>query len=372
MSDTFVDINKKNKAGKTMGVFLFLYIALLLASFVYIWVFTQDRYETVAEIRISKQETSGVDASLLNVALPGLTDSRSQDSQLTISFINSSDFLIGLEKEFPLQKHYSSPKTDVVYRLPKDANRDERLEFYRSRISAHYNKESGLTEIKVDTFDPELSKKVADYLLAQSETFINQVNQEIADRQYDFHNREVDRAAANLSAVNQELTELQNKYKFVSPSVMITSSLEIIQQLRVDVLRAKAELQSLMRDSPDSPRIDTIESNIKSLESLIVKEGQKLSGEEKDRMNVVLLEFTEVEQKIEFRQRLLSGAELVLENNRSDAISKSRFFTVIQHPYTPEGPTYPKRLYATATILILGSILLVILRILLQSVLERS
>ena len=67
-----------------------------------------------------------------------------------------------------------------------------------------------------------------------------------------------------------------------------------------------------------------------------------------------------------------AGAEAILEKNRVEAIARSRFFTVIQHPYLPEGVAIPRRPYATATLLVLGCMLFLIFRALTTSVFERG
>ena len=62
--------------------------------------------------------------------------------------------------------------------------------------------------------------------------------------------------------------------------------------------------------------------------------------------------------------------ELAVEKNRVDAISHSRFFTVMQAPYKPEDVGMPKRWYMTVTLLALGAIFFLMLRALTRSVFE--
>ena len=63
---------------------------------------------------------------------------------------------------------------------------------------------------------------------------------------------------------------------------------------------------------------------------------------------------------------------MLLEKNRTDAAARSRFFSVIQMPYLPEGVALPRRIYATITILFLGLLCFLILRALLFSVYDRT
>lgn len=347
------------------------YFTLLAACVVYLFGFTADRYVSTAEFRISENKDSAADAGLLALALPGLVDSRSLDSQITLSYVASADLLMQVENKFDLRGHYSSPKTDFYFRMAKDSNLEQRLEYYRKRITSHFNQETGLTVISVETFEPEFSKQVAGFLLEKSEEFVNQVNQKIADRQFDFLHKEFERAAENLEKANRELNEFQDKHAFISPEQMIASTLTAVESMKLEMLKNQAEIATLVRDSPNSPRIELLESQLRSLSELMSVEQSKLSGPEKNRLNKIAKEFQLIESRIEFRSRLLSGAELLLEKNRSEAITNSKFFTVIQTPFLPEDALFPRRAYSSITIVIIGVLIFIILRILVQSVVDR-
>ena len=373
MSSTY--IHTKRKPGFSVLILRFLtilYFLGLIGSVVYLWCFTQNRFISTAEFKVSKQDSSSVDAGLLQLALPGLSDSGSVDSQITIGYINSSDLLLDLEKEFNLVAHYSSPKKDWVFRMDPKSNLEERLEYYRNRITANFDKDSGMTVITVDTFNPQLSQTIAASLLKKSEAFVNIINQNIADQQLGFVRGEVERTSKNVEDLSETLLKLQNEHNFIHPDEMISASLSAVQQMRMEHLKGEAELSSMLRDSPNSPRIDTLRSHLRSLNELIDIESAKLSGPEKDRLNQLLMQFKQLELKLEFATRLRTGAETMLEKNRVEASARSRFFSVIQTPYLPEDVGVPRRPYATVSILFLGILLFFILRALAHSVLERA
>lgn len=373
MSATY--IHTKRKAGFShivLRILSVLYFIGLLATIVYLWLCTQDRFISTAAFKISRQDSAGVETGLVQLALPGLSDSGSLDSQITIGFISSADLLLQLEKEFDLVNHYSSPRWDIVFRLPADANLEERLEYYRKRISAHFDPTSGLTMISVDTFSPEKSRQIAASLLERSEAFVNQINRDIADQQLSFIRSEVERTASQVEEVNKQLLTLQNEHNFIRPDEVISANLKAVQEMKMENLRAEAELSSMLRDSPNSPRIDTVKSRLRSLNELIAIESAKLSGPEKDRLNQLLVQFQQLELKLEFATRLRTGALTMLERNRVEAVARSRFFTVIQTPYLPEDIAIPRRWYATTSILVLGIMVFLILRALTLSVFERA
>ncbi|MEO7100498.1 MAG: hypothetical protein ABI162_14140 [Luteolibacter sp.] len=373
MSATYIHI--KRKAGLSQLILRFLavlYFIGLVVTLCYLWFLTQDRFESNAAFKISRQDATGAQSGMLQLALPGLSDSGSSDSQLAIGYINSADLLLDLEKEFDLAKRYSAPSKDLVFRLDPKANLEERLEYYRKRITAHFDMVSGLTMVTVDTFDPALSQEIATRVLEKSEAYLNVVDQNIAQQQLGFVRGEVERTAKKVEEVNNEMISLQNENNFISPDEVIAGNLKAVQDMRMESLRAEAELSSILRDSPNSPRIDSIRSHIRSLNELIDTESAKLSGPEKDRLNQLLMRFKELQLRLEFATRLRTGAETLLEKNRNGAAAQSRFFTVIQRPYRPEDIATPRRAYATTSILCLGVLAFLILRALTLSVFERA
>ncbi len=369
MSATY--IHTKRKAGLSTLILRFLailYFAGIIACVVYLWVCTQDRFISTAEFKVSQQSLSGNDVSVTQLGLAGLSDSGSADSQIVIGYVSSSDLLLGLEKEYKLIEHYQSPKIDFVFRLKRDANLEERLEYYRNRILAHFDMQTGMTVITVDTFNPQLSQTIAKTLLKRAEDYINQVNQTIADQQLTFVRKEVDRSSKKIDDLNVELITLQNENNFISPTETISATLSAVQKMKLEALKSQTELATIERDSPNSPRIDSLRSQLRSLNELISVESAKLSGTEKDRLNQLLVRFKLLDSKMEFALRLRASAESMLEKTRLTAIARSHFLSVIQTPYLPEDVGMPRRPYATVTLLVLGGLLFFIFRAITKSI----
>lgn len=349
-----------------------LYFILLGVVIFYLWSYAQDRFISVGTFKISRQNSSGGDVGFAQLALPGLTDSGSVDSQIATGFIDSADLLVGLEKEFNLLEHYSSPKRDFFFRLDKDAPLESRLDYYRKRIFAHFDKETGLTLLTVDSFDPKLSKEIADTLLRRTEVFINSLNQVVADQQLVFVKTELERAEKNVQEVSNKILDLQNSNGIIHPEEVITSNLLGIQALRTRRLQIETTLQTIERDSPGSPRIENLHSEIRSLNEQIAEETTKLSSPEQNSLNQVLARFKELDLQLEFAVKMRSGAVTLLEKHRMEALSQSKFISIIQHPYLPESVGFPQRPYATITILIIGILLFLILRVLIHSIQEKA
>ncbi len=358
------------------GLFLrflaLLYFLLVVAVVAYVWVVAEDRFVSIASYKISRQTSSGGDMGFGGFALPGLADTGSVDSQIAIGFVDSANLLLELEKKYHLREHYSAPAHDFIFRLKMNAPVEERLQYYRSRIYSHYDKETGLTMLNVDTFDPKLSQTIAEDVLSQTENFINALNQKVADQQLGFIHSEVERSEKNVSDIIGKLLELQNANNIVTPDEAIKARLEVVQELRLRKLRIQTQLASTEQNSPESPRLDALRSELTTLDNQIAEESEKLSGPDKNRLNQVLAEYKELELKLTFATHLRTGTASLLEKNRMDSAAQSRFLSILQSPYLPEEAASPRRVYATCTLIALGILLFITLRIMVLSVYERT
>lgn len=372
MSATY--IHTQRDAGNSRRILKFLailYFLCLAASVFYVWSYTQNRYISTAAFKVSIDSSSGTTAGWADLILPGLTGSGASDAQLAIGFIGSADLLLETEKEFHLISHYTSPKKDFVFRLKRNANLEERLAYYRERITARTDEMTGQTIISVDTFDPRLSQAIAASLLKKAEVFANTISRDVAEKQLEFVQGQVARTSQQVEEQTQELLKLQNKYHFISPEQIISASVAALHEMRMSRLKVETELATLLRDSPNSPNIGPLRSNLRSINEVIDAETAKLSGPEADRLNQIVAEFKKVQQRLEFATQLRLGAEALLEKTRTDATSHPHYFSVIQNPYLPEGVALPSRTYASISILALGAFLFFILRALAHSMLER-
>jgi len=353
---------------------IFTYISLLacLATIAYIVFFTQNRYISISQFSVVVKNTNGVDVSSGLMGLVGGNSTGDVDTQATIGFIKSADLLIEIEKEFDLVTHYSSPKKDFYYRLDKAAPLEERLEYYRERIVPKYNATNGMIELDVDTFSPELSYQVSQSILKKTEHFINNLNQEVAEKRLNFARNELDRAQNTITRDENALLAFQKKHKIIHPEPIITAKLEAIQTLRLDKIRKEIELATLRANSPQSPSINSLKTTIETYEMEISAQEKAFAGEDQSQLSTILAEYKQLELNLEFGIKLREGAEILLEKTRAEAISTSRFFSVIQNPYLSEEYAHPRRFYLSATVAVIFLLGIYILRALLSSILDRN
>jgi capsular polysaccharide transport system permease protein len=207
--------------GNATAVFHAIYLSAVIFAVGYVCLIARDRYISEAVFKISKENSSpSINTAFIEFAMPGMADSAGADANICNGFIGSAELLLHLEEKFNLIEHYSYPSLDLVFRLDPKANVESRLDYYRSRIKAHYASETGLSTLSVDCFKPEIAKKIADETLIKAEEFINGIDQGIASQQLAFAQSELEVAENKVIAAHKDLIALQNKHQIISPDVL--------------------------------------------------------------------------------------------------------------------------------------------------------
>ena len=358
-----INLTKKTKIISTL-------ILCLLPS-IYLTLIAQDRFQTVSHFSVVVEESNNAQASMGLLDMVVGTSAGATDAQVAIGFINSADLLFELEEKFQLIEHYTAPKIDFIFRLERSPTRQECLDYYRKKISAHLDAGSGLIYLTVESFSPELSKEMSKYTLQKTEHFINNLNKDIATKRLSFARDELDRAQGNIKENEKALLDFQNKHKVIQPEAIIQAQLEAIQALRLDKIRKGIELATLENSSPNSPMRASLGNVIANLGNEIKNQEAALSGPETQKLNQLLAQYKELQLNLELSLNLRKGAELILEKTRAEAIATSRFFSVIQNPYISDDNTHPRRMYLSVTLAAFILLIMYIVRAIITSIYDR-
>ena len=337
----------------------------------YLYLVAEDRFQTISHFSVVVEESNNAEASMGLLDIVTGASAEATDAQVAIGFINSSDLLFKLETEFELIDHYTSPATDFVFRLKQNPTKRDCLDYYRKKIFAQADPESGLIHLTVESFSPMLSQEISKYVLNETEQFINNLNKEIAAKRLSFAQAELERSHHTIKSYEQALLDFQNKHKVIQPEAIIQAQLEAIQGLRLDKIRKGLELATIEASSPNSPMLMALGNAIENLEKEIKNQEAALSGPEAQKLNQILAQYKELELNLELSLNLRKGAELIFEKTRAEAIATSRFFSVIQNPYLSDDNTHPRRVYLSITSAAVILLLLYVIRAIIASVYDR-
>lgn len=318
-------------------------IAVLVVA-IYWSVIATDRYVSESHIVLQSPE---VNPAAFNVSSLLSGTSGSGDLLLLKDHLQSVDILQKLEQRLALRQHYSSSDIDWFARLTAaDLPQEKFVEYMRSRITIEFDDYAAVLRVKVQAYDAQKARQIAQALLEEGELHMNQMGQRLAAEQVAFIESQVSTLEKRLFSARQALLDYQNQHGLVSPTGSVQSIAAIVSQLEGQRALIEARISSLAKfQSKSSPDMLKLAAELQALNQQISNEQRKMATESGDALNKVSAEYQTLELKAQFSLNLYSNALLALETTRVEASRKLKQVSVLQQPSLPEYSTEPRRLY---------------------------
>ncbi len=329
------------------GIFSFenfvLYLAIILTPFLfsYFYFIARDKYQVSSSIVLRKSSNKNTFSPDFNSLFTGFNNQASiSESKYLEFYLKSPEIFKKIEKELNFSFLYKKKGIDIFSGITLDSKNNKKYDFFRKQISIFTNKENGITEIKVKAFGPEEALLLNQFLIEQSELFINELNYEISKKELEFSRNQVNLSKQRLDNEKEKLKKFQAKYKSIDLGFEANSISKVIVALEEEIIKLKIKLLERKRVfvMEDVPEIKLIENQIKSLREQIELERQKLVNEDEYALNQRSLELNEINNNILFFEELYKTTLAKTESNRIDSIQQQIFLAILSNPSKPDEP----------------------------------
>ncbi|WP_444891163.1 hypothetical protein [Microbulbifer sp. DLAB2-AA] len=176
------------------------------------------------------------------------------------------------------------------------------------------------------------------------------MSNQLANKQVDFVNNEVELSQRKLRNIKQDILDFQNSNNLVSPEELTKGISSIIQGLETRLAEERAKLTAAKSYlNTDSSQIISIQAEIGALENQIKVEKVRLVGisDEKgeQRLNTLSAHFQNLELDLQFATDAYAASLKALESARMEASGKLKHLIVITRPSLAEEAEYPHKIY---------------------------
>ena len=323
---------------------IILVVVPTLLSAVYFFGMAADRYETHAQyvIRTAGASTGGPLQSLVQNS----TVMRSaDDAYISHAYIQSRDAMKELLEQVNLVELLGRPRFDVLWRYPvpfREHNSERLYKRLKSHIVIDFDRNTGITTLKVQAFTPEDGRVVARLLLENTEQMINRLSERgrrdaVASAEADV---ETTRKAA--LAAQERITEFRSRHSVIDPGKVSTSAQETISRLILEGAQIGAQVRAMQRASPSNPQIEGDKIRIAALEEQILKERQRLAGTEAS-LAPLIAQYETLMLERQLTEQTFGSALAALEAARADGLRQRLFLDQISVPNAPDSAAYPYR-----------------------------
>lgn len=269
-----------------------------------------------------------------------------QETKEVIDYIKSRDALSDLQRQIDIRDRYQNAGADFLSRFPRpfaDASFENLFKYYRTKISAAPDNESGVAVLEVRAFRPEDSRLINQKLLALSEGLVNRLNTRAERRAVAEAEQRVLAAQIRVRNARVALSTFRNQQEIIDPTKQATGALEVSNKLVTDHAALQAHLQLMQRVAPANPAIPALRARLSALSGQIAAQNARVVGSPTGIASKVA-GYENLLAEQEFAQATLTAASTSLEQARVEAQKQQYYLERVVEPNLPDTPLLPSRL----------------------------
>ena len=319
-------------------IFIYFFTSITFITFSYFYLIGRSKYVVSSSVVVRKTSDNNTSGLSFTSLVGGGNQQSLEDARFLEVYVQSPQVLEELEKEFNFSKAFQKEGLDIFSGIKSDTKRESKYDFFVRQIKINLNPNSGVIELKTYAFKPEDAFKINQFLLKQSESFVNSLNQEIFKRQLDFGDDQIKKTKEKLDDEVRKLESFQSNYKMLNIEYESKSTLNMIGGLESKLVDLQIKLSDAERIFLDqnSPEITYLTDQVNILKKQIEKERSKLVSDEGKALNKRLAEINEIESNISFLKEIYKTTLATSERNRIDSSQQQRFLAILSKPYKPE------------------------------------
>lgn len=287
---------------------------------------------------VVRSSTKGMSDLNLSSLLRPSNSGSIEDARFLRTYLESPQILSKLKKEINFINTFKKKGLDFYSGVKKNASEEVIYNFFRKQVSISLDETSGILIIRTLAFDPKTSLFLNNFLIKQSEIFVNNLNQEIYRKQLSFVEDQVLKKFTNLNKTQKDLEtfQVQNNLLDAEREAILDSS--IIKGLEEILLKLKIDLSTIKRKfvNKNAPEILDLENQIEEIEKQIKEEKKDLLSPEGKDFSKKISDMRALNKSVNFASELYKASLLALEKTKIESIQQQKFMATISKPQLPD------------------------------------
>ena len=328
--------------------FVVMVLLPLLAFGVYLWTVADDRYASTVGFTVRQEE--GQSGSELLGGLSALTGATtSPDGDVLYEFIRSQALVRRIDERLKLRDYYSSFwRTDPLFALWPDATIEDMLWYWGRVVRVSYDQSTGLTELRIQAFDPRMAQAIAVEVVAESQKLVNALNEQARADAIRYADLELEQAENRLRDARAALTKFRTRTQIVDLDADIQARMGVMSNLQQQLAEELVGFDELMTTTNrNDPRLTQSERRIEVIRDRIAEERRTFAttavlGTGED-YPTLISEFEGLSVEREFAEEAFRAALAARDAARAEALRQSRYLATYVSPTLAESAQFPQR-----------------------------
>ncbi|WP_345229552.1 sugar transporter [[Roseibacterium] beibuensis] len=334
------------------GLFASLGVVVLIPLFAiafYMFVFAEDQYASTTGFTVRQNET-GAATDLLGGLSQITGGGAATDADILYEFIVSQQLVQRLNEELDLVAHYAEPHgRDPFFSLAPDSTIEDLTDYWGRVVRISFESGSGLLELRVLAFTPEMAQTLALAIIEESTALVNELNANARSDAMTFAEADVATAVDRLRAAREALTTFRTTTQIVDPESDLQGRMGVLNNLQQQLAEALIEYDLLTENTsnPTDPRLLQASRRIEVIQDRIQQERENFTlddiGSAGEDYPTLMAEYEGLIVDREFAEQSYTAALTALDVARTNAVRQSRYLAVYIRPTLPESAEFPRR-----------------------------
>ena len=341
----------------TLALFVVLVAIPNLTAILYFGFMASDQFVSEAKFTVSSGAIPKLDGFGSVTGIPSMMIV--QDTQIITNYIESRTMVEQLERQLNLRELYGSQEIDWWARFKKKKPIEKFTDYWVKMVEAKISLPAGIVTLTVRAFAPVDAKHVADTVISNCETLINNLNERMRRDTVLASEQDMQRASERLKIARLNLEQARNAEGLIDVHQANKSQSELLAGLEGDLLKAQQEYETQLHYvSETAPQLRVLKSRIEALNAQVAEMKAQLTAQEKKGISALvqrtlsgkMTKFADLDLEHQIAERRYAAAIATLDAARIMSERKMLYLHQIEAPAVPEEPRYPKRWLSVGTI----------------------
>ncbi|MDQ2090059.1 capsule biosynthesis protein [Marimonas arenosa] len=314
----------------------------------YLYAVAADQYASYLGFSVRTEEKSS--AIELLGGITELSGSSSSDTDILFAYLTSQELVRKADESVDLRAIWSRVPVgeDPVFSFDPNGSIEDLLKHWERKVSIIYDSATGMIDLRILSFDPADSRRIAAFLLDECSKMINNLSAIAREDAIKYARDELEGAVERLKTARRDVTEFRNRNQIVDPTIDTQNQMGLLITLQQQLAEALIEVDLLKETTRENdPRILQAQRRVAVIEDRIDAERRKLGiGAEATGGDVfadIVGEFESLVVERQFAEEAYVSALAAYDAARTEARRQSRYLAAHVPPTLAESAEFPER-----------------------------
>jgi capsular polysaccharide transport system permease protein len=272
------------------------------------------------------------------------------DSDILYEFIRSQQLAATIDSQLDLRSHYSAHiAQDPIFGFHPSGTVEDLTSYWQRMVRVSYDAGSGLMELRILAFAPEMAQAIATAIFDESSIRINNLSSIAREDATRYAREDLDLAVERLKQAREALTAFRIENQIVDLNADVQGQMGLLNTLQTQLASSLIDLDMLRTSAGEGdPRLSQAEARIEIIEARIEDERRKFGSsgslEGDPGYATTVAEFERLTVDREFAEQGYLRALSAYDAARAQANRQSRYLAAYIQPTLAEAAEFPQRM----------------------------